>query len=577
MQRLNVFGSSVALLATCSLASAQQEVVTLSGVNAGEQFGWSIAFVGDVDCDMHADIAVGSPGDNSSTGKVTVFSGATLQPFYVWTGAATGDRYGTALANAGDVDLDGIDDVIVGAPAGLPYLGFPSTHCYVELRSGRNGAVLYTLANPGVPRGFGAAVTGGGDIDGDSVPDVIVGAPEGPGGYGAAYVFSGASGALLRTHVPPVQPQPYLNGPTLGYSVAFLGDANGDGRAEYALGAPGMFSNESNNYVQLCDGATGDSLWRAQIYDDYEEFGWSLATVGDQNGDGVVDLAAGARQHGSFSGLGWGKVRVLDGANGAILGSYGQGVGAQPAAVMGWSVAAVGDVNGDGKTDFAGGAPGGDPYPTGFSIARATRVWSIQGPGALLTLPPYDAADAFGFALASGDANGDGLRDLLVGEPLDDDFGDASGSVHVFTFVRSTTTYCVAQVNSQGCTPAIGSVGAPSASSFLGFDVTASNILNNASGILFYGSAPNNSPHLGGTLCVRQPVHRTPVQSSGGNTGAPDCSGTFAFDFNAWIQSGADPALGAGAEVFAQYWSRDAAAFFSTTNLTDALAFFVGP
>ena len=136
--------------------------------------------------------------------------------------------------------------------------------------------------------------------------------------------------------------------------------------------------------------------------------------------------------------------------------------------------------------------------------------------------------------------------------------------------------YCSAQVNSQSCTPAIAGSGSASATQLAAFDIRASNLINQTSGILFYGSTPFASPHLGGTLCVREPVRRTAVQNTGGNLAGPDCSGAPSFDFNAFIRSAADPALGAGDEVFAQYWSRDATAV-STTNLTDALAFFVNP
>ena len=75
---------------------------------------------------------------------------------------------------------------------------------------------------------------------------------------------------------------------------------------------------------------------------------------------------------------------------------------------------------------------------------------------------------------------------------------------------------------------------------------------------------------------MRQPLRRTALQGSGGNPGTLDCSGALALDFNAYVQSAVDPALGAGDEVFVQYWSRDAVAA-SGTNLTDALAFYVEP
>jgi hypothetical protein len=96
-------------------------------------------------------------------------------------------------------------------------------------------------------------------------------------------------------------------------------------------------------------------------------------------------------------------------------------------------------------------------------------------------------------------------------------------------------------------------------------------VISNKSGLLFYGFAIHASAFHGGTLFVDPPLRRTPVQSSGGNAPPDDCSGAFSYDFNARIQSGADPNLLAGVRVFAQYWSRDPA----TTNVTNAVEFSV--
>jgi hypothetical protein len=136
--------------------------------------------------------------------------------------------------------------------------------------------------------------------------------------------------------------------------------------------------------------------------------------------------------------------------------------------------------------------------------------------------------------------------------------------------------YCTPKVNSLGCTPSIAWSGVPSAQLASGFVISASNVLNQKSGLLFYslgGAAAQ--PFQGGWMCVATPLRRTAPQNSGGALPpSADCSGQFAFDFNARIASGADPALVAGQQVWAQYWSRDPASA-STTNLTDALHFTV--
>jgi hypothetical protein len=90
------------------------------------------------------------------------------------------------------------------------------------------------------------------------------------------------------------------------------------------------------------------------------------------------------------------------------------------------------------------------------------------------------------------------------------------------------------------------------------------------------GFAPQHTPFLGGALCVKTPLTRTAAQSSGGNPPPVDCSGVFSIDFNDRVRTAVDPLLIAGEEIFCQYWSRDPASP-STSNLTDALAFYLSP
>ena len=101
-------------------------------------------------------------------------------------------------------------------------------------------------------------------------------------------------------------------------------------------------------------------------------------------------------------------------------------------------------------------------------------------------------------------------------------------------------------------------------------------MLNNKSGLLFYGFAAGTAPFQGGTLCITPPVSRTPGQTSGGSPTGIDCSGAYSYDMNARIQSGIDVNLVQGAAVYCQYWSRDPASA-STTGLTNALAFTICP
>ncbi len=144
----------------------------------------------------------------------------------------------------------------------------------------------------------------------------------------------------------------------------------------------------------------------------------------------------------------------------------------------------------------------------------------------------------------------------------------------VATLPVVATIYCTAQVNSQGCTPAISFDGTPSASSGGRFLLKASNLVDNVDGILFYGtSGPDSMPYSGGTLCVASRVKRTPVKNSGGS-GA--CTGALSVDFNAYVPVSNDPGLVGGAKVWAQFWSRDPQSP-AGTNLTNAVEFTLWP
>jgi hypothetical protein len=140
--------------------------------------------------------------------------------------------------------------------------------------------------------------------------------------------------------------------------------------------------------------------------------------------------------------------------------------------------------------------------------------------------------------------------------------------------MATPTTYCTSKVNSQGCAGPIASTGTPSASAGSGFVITASQIIPSAIGVFFYSkTGPAAVPFQGGWLCLAGQVTRTAGQSSGG---AGNCGGNFAFDFNAYLASGGDPALVSGSPVWGQYWSRDPSSP-SATHLTNAIAFTLCP
>lgn len=392
--------------------------VRIDGAAATGAFGRAVAGAGDVDGDGFDDLVIGAEGEDGNgadAGAARVVSGATGLTLWAWPGAAAGDRFGTAVAGAGDVDGDGRADVIVGAPRHSP--AGRAAAGMVRVFSGATGALLREFTGSAASDLLGVAVAAAGDVDADGYDDVVVGASgddRGGAEAGAATVFSGRDGAVLRTVIGAAA------GDRLGHAVAGVGDIDRDGFADVGVGAYGDDTNGTDTgSVRVVSGADGSTLrsWTGETTGEF--FGYWIAAAGDVDRDGFADVVVGG---GATSGAR--VVRVFSGRTGAQLHRF-TNPGANPV-----SVAGAGDVNGDGHDDVLIGLPAAQP---GSPIAR---VMSGRDGGVLLQqLQQGPSGDRFGIAVAGiGDLDGDGFAEVAVGADGTDTNGTDSGSVFVFGF-----------------------------------------------------------------------------------------------------------------------------------------------
>ncbi len=358
-------------------------------------FGW-VAGAGDVNNDGYADVIVGAweePGGATSAGRAYVFSGATGDTLYtlVSPNPEIEGKFGWWVRGAGDVDNDGYPDVIVGAEEEDPGTS-PRDAGRAYVFSGPTGALIHTLVSPSdeYEGGFGWAVSGAGDVDGDGHADLLVGAPyEDPGTSpewaGRAYVFSGATGDTLYTLTPPHEE----NEGYFGAGVWDLGDVDGDGYPDVGVGANGVAgpNPQAAGMAYIFSGPTGALLYSLSSPNPESGggFGLPVTRAGDLNGDGYPDVAVGASDEDPNDVEGAGRAYIFSGATGDVLCTL---VSPHPE-VDGWfglGVAGTGDLNNDGRPEVIAAARQEDP---GTSPTNAGRVY-------VFTFPPTSAPDGAG-------------------------------------------------------------------------------------------------------------------------------------------------------------------------------------
>lgn len=393
------------------------------GYGARGRLGSVLANVGDQDGDGADELALGAFGLDRAAGRVALVRPSDSTPLVCLPGVAAGELFGATLARLGDLDRDGVDEWLVGAPGAAPNGVNSGT---VRVLSGRTGELVRELHGEARGDEFGAALAGASDVDRDGTPDLLIGAPGvSRKGWqmGRAALYSGATFEVLRLWGGDAGEDRF------GSVVCGLGDVDGDCHGDVAIAAQQVLGPRTG-YVRVYSGVDGLLIGRFGGKIPGDAFGSALASLGDvdspdPDGDpGFGELAIGAYLA-STKAPGAGAVTAISIEDGRVRWTFD---GESPGEQVGAALATLDDLDGDGARELAIGAPAAQ--------RGAGRVYVVSGKSGarLFVIDGARPYERFGAALAS--AHEFGAPRLVVGAPDHGSPFALGGRVYVFGVER---------------------------------------------------------------------------------------------------------------------------------------------
>ncbi len=406
------------------------------------KYGYSVSSAGDVNGDGYNDVVIGAPDKSESFVYYGGVNGLSLNYEWRYVCDQGGSEYGNSVSFT-DFNGDGYSDIIVGAPRyDVAYYDDGAVFIYYGSRAGLSIDYDLKIGGPSDPfyyTQFGSSVAGAGDINNDGYDDIIIGAPEYDNGErdeGAAFVYYGYSS---ENNSLDVELESNQEGACLGYSVSSAGDVNGDGYSDVIVGAPYYDNGETDEgavfvYYGSDTGLSINYDWMGESNQDSAFYGYSVSSAGDVNGDGYSDIIVGVPYYDNGE-TDEGAVFVYYGSDTGLSINYDwMGEYNQEGSCYGYSVASAGDVNGDGYSDVIVGSPKYD-----FGQINEGKAFVYYGSSAGLS-SSWDWTDEsnqtgawYGMRVAGGgDFNGDGYSDIAVSAPFYDNGGTDEGKVFIY-------------------------------------------------------------------------------------------------------------------------------------------------